>query len=150
MGEWRYGSTTVSLNARRWVISFTPRPLYNHTHWIGDWLGPIAGLDIVERKYLAFAENRTPSPQSSNPWARHYTDWAIPAPKPSECHCSKHELAITGACVGEYTSGSGWLRDRSVSAVPIYNPFFWSYTNTLSFLPSLKFGYSTLQYWEGT
>jgi hypothetical protein len=41
----------------RWVVSFTPRPLYPGqrapgTHWIG-WVGPRAGLDDVEkRKFL--------------------------------------------------------------------------------------------------
>jgi hypothetical protein len=41
------------------VVSFTPRPLYPHrkkppgTHCIGDWVGPRAGLDDVEkRKFL--------------------------------------------------------------------------------------------------
>jgi hypothetical protein len=40
----------------RWVVSFTPRgkiPPPSSTHWIGDWLGPRAGLDDVEkRKFL--------------------------------------------------------------------------------------------------
>jgi hypothetical protein len=42
----------------RWVISFTPRPLYTRerdrgTHWIGGWVGPRAGLDAAEkRKFL--------------------------------------------------------------------------------------------------
>jgi hypothetical protein len=40
----------------RWVVSFTPRPLYPRerapsTHWIGGWVGPRAGLDAeVKRK----------------------------------------------------------------------------------------------------
>jgi hypothetical protein len=42
----------------RWVVSFTPRPLYPRerapgTHWIGGWVGPRAGLDDMEkRKFL--------------------------------------------------------------------------------------------------
>jgi hypothetical protein len=50
----------VDLGAsRRCVVSFTPRPLYRQgksprTHWIGGWIGFIAGLDDVEkRKFLA-------------------------------------------------------------------------------------------------
>jgi hypothetical protein len=40
----------------RWVVSFTPRPLYPKerapgTHWIGGWVGPRAVLDaVVKRK----------------------------------------------------------------------------------------------------
>jgi hypothetical protein len=40
------------------VVAFTPRPLYPmervpSTHWIGDWVDPIAGLDDVEKsKFL--------------------------------------------------------------------------------------------------
>jgi hypothetical protein len=38
----------------RRVVSFTPRPLYTRgnspgTHWIGGWVGPRTGLDVVER-----------------------------------------------------------------------------------------------------
>jgi hypothetical protein len=44
MGEWRYSSTILNLDAEwRWVISFTPRPLYlrgkcRGTHWIEGWM----------------------------------------------------------------------------------------------------------------
>jgi len=43
----------------RWVVSFTPRPLYPRrtapdTHWIGGWVGTRAGLDtVVKRKIPA-------------------------------------------------------------------------------------------------
>jgi len=46
---------------RRCVFSFTPWPLYCRekapgTHWIGGWVGLIAGLDAVaKRKNLIFA-----------------------------------------------------------------------------------------------
>jgi hypothetical protein len=42
----------------RWVVSFTPQPLYPReratgTHWIGGWVGPRTGLDDMEkRKFL--------------------------------------------------------------------------------------------------
>jgi hypothetical protein len=41
---------------RRWVVSFTPRPLYPReraprTHWIGGWVGPRAVLEtVIKRK----------------------------------------------------------------------------------------------------
>jgi hypothetical protein len=43
----------------RWVVSFTPRPLYTHgklpgTHWIGDWVDPRAGLDAVVKEKKKF------------------------------------------------------------------------------------------------
>jgi hypothetical protein len=47
---------------RRWVVSFTPRPLYPRgkippgTLWIGGWVDPRAGLDDVEkRKFLTLS-----------------------------------------------------------------------------------------------
>jgi hypothetical protein len=41
----------------RWVLSFTPRPLYDRkksagTHWIGGWVGPRTGLDYVEKRKI--------------------------------------------------------------------------------------------------
>jgi hypothetical protein len=41
--------------SQRWVVSFTPQPLYPRgkapgTHWIGGWVGPRAGLDDVGRE----------------------------------------------------------------------------------------------------
>jgi hypothetical protein len=55
MGEWMYRSTfslTSALAGGDWSASrpgvFTP-----HTHWIGGWVDPRAGLDDVEeRKFL--------------------------------------------------------------------------------------------------
>jgi hypothetical protein len=44
MGEWRYCSTILDLGTRwRWVVSFTPRPLYPRgestgTYWIGVYI----------------------------------------------------------------------------------------------------------------
>jgi hypothetical protein len=42
----------------RWVVSFTPRPLYpqgksSGTHWIGDWVGPRAVLDTVVKRKIS-------------------------------------------------------------------------------------------------
>jgi hypothetical protein len=54
-----------------WVVSFTPLPLYpwrkfHDTHWIGDRVGPSAGLDAIE--------NRT---RAIQPVAYCYADWAF-------------------------------------------------------------------------
>jgi hypothetical protein len=48
-GEWRYSATFLDLGTRwRWIVSFTPRPLYPGTHWIRGWASPRPGLDAVE------------------------------------------------------------------------------------------------------
>jgi hypothetical protein len=50
----------------RWVVSFTPRPIYPRertpgTHWIGVWVGPRAGLDsVVMKKFPAPNGTRNP------------------------------------------------------------------------------------------
>jgi hypothetical protein len=80
MGEWRYGSTILDLGTRwRWVVSFTPRPLYlpgeraPGTHWIGGWVGPKVGVDTVEKRKISHCRESNPGRP-----ARRYTDWAIP------------------------------------------------------------------------
>jgi len=57
----------IKFGARwRWVVSFTPRPLYYwertpDTHRKGGWVGPRAGLDaMVKRKIPSPTGNRTP------------------------------------------------------------------------------------------
>jgi hypothetical protein len=53
--EWMYSSTILDLGTRwRCVVSFTPQPLYLikiglGAHWIGGWVGPRTGLDIVAK-----------------------------------------------------------------------------------------------------
>jgi hypothetical protein len=54
----------------RWVVSFTPQPLYTKegvpgTHSIGGWMGPRAGLDTVKRKIPNPC--RDSNPRSSSP-----------------------------------------------------------------------------------
>jgi hypothetical protein len=69
----------------RWVVSFTPRPLYpgeraSDTHWIGGWVGPRAVLDAaVKRKIPSPRRESNPRTQIVQPVAQHYTDWAITA-----------------------------------------------------------------------
>jgi hypothetical protein len=54
-GEW-----SASLSGR-----FTSEERASGTHWIGDWVGPRAGLDDV-KKILYPTEIRTPTPRWSN------------------------------------------------------------------------------------
>jgi len=35
---------------RRWVVSYTPRPIYPSTHWTESGVGPTAGLDALGRR----------------------------------------------------------------------------------------------------
>jgi hypothetical protein len=60
-------------------VSFTLRPLYPGTHWIGDWVGPKAGLNVAEKRKILRGSNSDPS--VVQPAASRYTDCAIPAPK---------------------------------------------------------------------
>jgi hypothetical protein len=62
------------------VVNATLRPLYPQerrgTHCIGDWVGPRAGLD-------GCGKSRPPpglDPQTVQPVASDYTDYAIAAP----------------------------------------------------------------------
>jgi hypothetical protein len=48
----------------RWVVSFTPWPLYLQgkslgTHWIGGWVGARAVLDAVEKKKIPSAHRES-------------------------------------------------------------------------------------------
>jgi hypothetical protein len=70
MDGWMYSFIILDLGTRwKWVVSFTPRPLYPRgncppprTHWIGGWVCPKIGLDTVEKRtYLASAGNQTPA-----------------------------------------------------------------------------------------
>jgi hypothetical protein len=66
----------------RWVVSFTPQPLYPQgkipgTHWIGGWVDPRAGMDDVKkRKFLTLLEHEL---RSLGCPACRCTDYAIPA-----------------------------------------------------------------------
>jgi hypothetical protein len=79
-GSGGIASNILELGIRwRWVINFTPRPLYPEewapgTHWIGGWVGPV--WTLWRNKSLSPVGNRTPAVQLIS---RRYTDWAIPA-----------------------------------------------------------------------
>jgi hypothetical protein len=57
-GEWSYSSIILELGIRwRRVVSFTPLPLYpgeraRGTDFTGGWVGPRAGLGVMEKKNL--------------------------------------------------------------------------------------------------
>jgi hypothetical protein len=67
----------------RWVVSFTPQPLYPQgkspgTHWIGGWVGPRAVLDaVVKRKIPSPRRESNPRTPIIQSVSQRYTDWAI-------------------------------------------------------------------------
>jgi hypothetical protein len=67
----------------RWVVSFTPRPLYPRvrvpgTHCIGGWVGPRAVLDaVVKRKIPSPRRESNPRTPIVQLVTQRYTDWAI-------------------------------------------------------------------------
>jgi hypothetical protein len=64
----------------RWVVSFTPRPLYLRergpgTHWIGGWVGPRAILDaVVKRKIPTPRRESNPKTPIVQPVAQRHTE----------------------------------------------------------------------------
>jgi hypothetical protein len=80
MGEWRYSSTILDSGTRwRWVVSFTPLPLYsrekNHRYPPDLMLGGPQNLSgrYGGEKNLSPVGNQT---QAVQPVARRFTDWA--------------------------------------------------------------------------
>jgi hypothetical protein len=73
MRKWRYSSTILDLDTWwRWVVSFTPMPLYPHgkspsTHWIGGRVDPRVGLDDVEKSKFLTLPGLELRPLSSTP-----------------------------------------------------------------------------------
>jgi hypothetical protein len=65
-GEWRYSSTFLDFGTSwRWVVSFTPLPLYPPGNdpldrRIGDWVGPRFGLDAVEKRKILHCRKSNP------------------------------------------------------------------------------------------
>jgi hypothetical protein len=62
-----------------WVVNATPRPLYlrdwTSAHCIGPWAGPSGVIDVLRKISPPPGFN----PQTDQPTASRYTDWAIPA-----------------------------------------------------------------------
>jgi hypothetical protein len=67
----------------RWVVSFTPLPLYPRerapgTHFKGGWVDPRAGLDDMHKwKFFTLPGLKLSCPLVIQPIASRYTDWAI-------------------------------------------------------------------------
>jgi hypothetical protein len=73
------------VNRRRFVVNFTPRPLYPQekspgTHWIGGLVGSRAGLDAVSKREIPSSHRESKDDHPIvQPVASRYIDWAIPA-----------------------------------------------------------------------
>jgi hypothetical protein len=56
---------TSALDEREWSASrpdhFTPGEIANGTHWIGDWVGPRVGLDVVEKRKILPCRESNPA-----------------------------------------------------------------------------------------
>jgi hypothetical protein len=72
MGEWRYSSTILilALGGGEWTASFPGRFTAGEraagTHWIGGWVGHMAGLYVMKKRKippLLGIEPRPPSPK---------------------------------------------------------------------------------------
>jgi hypothetical protein len=64
--KWRYICNVRDLGTSwRWVLSFTPSPLYprekaHGTHWIGGWVGPRFGLAAAEKRRIFHSRDSNP------------------------------------------------------------------------------------------
>jgi hypothetical protein len=78
-------STILDFGTRwRWVVSFTSRPLPSpreraiSTHWVGDWVGPRASLDVMEQRNIS-CPHRESNPGCPNggviPPLHHTSSW---------------------------------------------------------------------------
>jgi hypothetical protein len=103
-------------NGWRWVVSFTPRPLYPRerslcTHWIEVWVGARAGLDTVVKRKIPSPCRKT-NPQSSVRVSALY-HWATRLLKLSLClnkhHTMKTYLLFNNAPSHKTYWGSGGI-----------------------------------------
>jgi hypothetical protein len=84
MKTWGSGGIRSSMildlgNSWMSVVSFTPLSLCPrgqkiHTHWIGGWVGPRAGLDDVGKRKILPLPGIEPTVQ---PIIRRYIDWTV-------------------------------------------------------------------------
>jgi hypothetical protein len=99
------------------VISFTPRPLYSRgktsplTHWKGGWMGPRAGLDVVEKRKILrpYQESNPPNPdcsaRSQSLYRLSYSSSLLMAVRQS-CHCAFNWVSRHGGVLGEWRYSS--------------------------------------------
>jgi hypothetical protein len=67
----------------RWIVSFTPWPLYPWvenfgTRWIKGWVGPRFGLDLLGKRKISCRSPES-NPRSPSSYTSYYTDCVIPA-----------------------------------------------------------------------
>jgi hypothetical protein len=80
--NWGSWGTSPLILWPRWVVSFTPWPLYPQgkapgTHWIRGWVGLRAVLDaVVKRQIPSPRRESNPRTPIVQPVAQRYTDWA--------------------------------------------------------------------------
>jgi hypothetical protein len=61
-------TSALEVSGQRHAPAALPRKEGLSTHWIGGWVGLIAGLDVVEeRKSFALVRNPTPIVRPSGP-----------------------------------------------------------------------------------
>jgi hypothetical protein len=84
VGEWRYSSTILGLGTRwRWVVSFTPRSLYNRwrsRRYLLDRLGgpqSRSGSCGVEKSLLPLPESNPGRPARSLLWGTQETNFSL-------------------------------------------------------------------------
>jgi hypothetical protein len=92
-----------------WVVSVTPQPRFAPgertpgTHCTGGWVGPTAGLDTEARgKISCLCRGSNINRPVVHSVARHYTDWATPAPLMIQ------SINIFTTCVGLIVNN--WLK----------------------------------------
>lgn len=85
--SWRVGAWRDALAALIRNFCFSQQPQHPlgqspSTHWRKWWMGPITGLETLEREQICTpAENRTTIPRTSSRQPSYCIDWATPTPK---------------------------------------------------------------------
>jgi hypothetical protein len=115
-GEELYLLLILDLSTRwSWVVSFTPRPCFNHWERTEGWVGPRDGLDTeVRGNILSPLPGIEPPSPGLQPLARHYTDWAtlLPYTWPNfNAHCLPQILS--------------WLSRESAADISLILKTFW-------------------------
>jgi hypothetical protein len=74
LGEWRYSSTILdsALDGGEWSASrpcrFTLKETALDAHWIGGWVGPRAGVDIIEKGKILSSVGESNNKLAMNIW----------------------------------------------------------------------------------
>jgi hypothetical protein len=144
------GPHFLDLDTRwRWVVSFTPRPLYHReralgTHWIGGWVGPQSQSgQHGEEKILDHTGTQTLEPSVVQPIASHYTNYAIPSP------LSKiHIYNLTQNYI--YANFLGYMEYFFYTSIATHCYFHqdpWCYVKTTSIFLSFPYSVNSILLW---